>query len=152
MGRHSEIACETCHVESAEVVKLSMSCNDCHQIVDVHHGLLGSKCEDCHSFGKWESTTFDHKKDTRFELRGAHPKVDCVGCHRTAPRKQDSLETCRSCHAGELTPSHTPRVARGRQCIGFSAVPAMRWGMLVMDAVVDRSSVGCGCVDRVLVQ
>ncbi|MBW2294020.1 MAG: cytochrome C, partial [Deltaproteobacteria bacterium] len=101
LGRHNEITCESCHVESAAVVKLSTSCNDCHQIMDVHHGLLGSKCEDCHKSQKWESTTFDHDKDSRFALRGAHLKVDCVGCHRTTPSKQDTLANCRSCHSGD---------------------------------------------------
>lgn len=100
-GRHNEVKCASCHVESAEEVRLSMSCDDCHQIVDVHRGLLGSKCEDCHSSEKWESATFDHSEATRFELRGRHLRVDCVGCHRTTPGRENTIANCRSCHSGD---------------------------------------------------
>ncbi len=100
-GRHDDIKCESCHVEPAADVKLSSSCNDCHQVVDVHRGLLGSKCDDCHSSQKWETTTFDHKEGTRFELRGRHLEVDCKGCHRKTPSREDRIATCRSCHGGD---------------------------------------------------
>ena len=47
-GAHKDIACESCHKESPDKVKLSMECGSCHGREDVHQGRFGRDCARCH--------------------------------------------------------------------------------------------------------
>jgi len=54
------------------------------------------------------ATRFDHDRDAKFRLAGAHERVPCRKCHpegRTADGKPQTLYkplavTCQSCHGG----------------------------------------------------
>ncbi len=96
-GKHKDVACANCHL--GEVYKdLPATCNDCHAIQDVHEGRFGAKCETCHSTESWGKAKFDHNKNTRFALRGAHAKASCQDCHRGNFTDKIAME-CISCHA-----------------------------------------------------
>jgi hypothetical protein len=91
-GKHSTILCGKCHRagpdkagESAINFKIgSKVCQDCHQ--DIHGGQFARQgktdCQGCHTETDWQSSKFDHNRDSQFELKGAHQKVACAKCHK----------------------------------------------------------------------
>jgi len=123
VGKHRKVPCLDCHKEanagtSEELVWFkpkSTACSFCHE--DVHKGQflraeLGEKetrCDRCHTPKGWrgEELVFDHDKDSRFPLRGAHEKVACEGCHReiVAAEGKNFVRykpldiACASCHS-----------------------------------------------------
>ena len=48
-GAHGKLACEGCHKQPADQVKLNASCLSCHEQDDVHLGQYGRQCQRCHS-------------------------------------------------------------------------------------------------------
>jgi hypothetical protein len=96
-GSHRAVLCSACH--AGERYKgISTTCIGCHQIQDVHSGRYGIKCESCHDESKWRTVRFNHDKDTKYPLKGAHAKVKCDTCH-TGDLYRDKLSTtCVSCH------------------------------------------------------
>jgi Cytochrome c7 and related cytochrome c len=98
-GGHAKATCIGCHV--GEIYKgLSTACNDCHAIQDVHNGRFGAKCDECHNVEKWKDAKFDHSKQTRFALLGAHANAKCSDCHGGNIREKISME-CFSCHKSQ---------------------------------------------------
>jgi len=119
-GKHREILCLKCHqVKQAETGQqtlwmkpLTMECSGCHQ--DAHRGQFAradsgetvTDCHRCHTAQGWNSLTFDHRRDARFVLDGAHEKVACAKCHPRVVENEASFVryrpvgmTCRDCHA-----------------------------------------------------
>lgn len=97
-GRHSEIKCTNCHVQSAKsdpkktglfkYTGLGEECLDCHR--DFHYfGAHKSKklgnlndCGTCHFEDKWtEIHDFNHNRKTRYPIDGEHLELDCLQCH-----------------------------------------------------------------------
>ncbi len=128
-GKHRSLKCAECHtrkfitwepiiawakehtrfpVLDRTFLGLDQSCKSCHK--DVHRGEVSRTCSDCHNPTDWKSPiqTFDHRK-ARFQLTGAHIKVECVRCH--LPKKKQAQEvwkltglrfdTCTACHEDE---------------------------------------------------
>ncbi|MDH5547200.1 MAG: cytochrome C [Gammaproteobacteria bacterium] len=95
-GRHVTVDCQSCH-RGDVYKKIGKECIKCHKKEDAHRGLFGEKCHDCHISRSWSRATFNHNKDTKFELIGAHRKVDCVACHR-ADVYADLKKDCYACH------------------------------------------------------
>jgi hypothetical protein len=60
-------------------------------------------CARCHVTVDWLAENFDHDRDSRFALRGAHAKVACRACH-VAPAGEPVLvfrpleSECAACH------------------------------------------------------
>jgi len=54
-GAHERVKCHSCHQKNvnARSVQLSTECYSCHAKDDPHYGLLGKKCDTCHT-----TTTF----------------------------------------------------------------------------------------------
>ncbi len=81
-------------------------CTTCHK--DVHAGQFDDRvaredCMACHVEQSFHRLRFDHDKDSRFALRGAHKEIDCGLCHtaakKGAPVRYKPMETtCVSCH------------------------------------------------------
>ncbi len=95
-GAHAKAQCISCH--AGEIYAgVPMGCNDCHAINDVHARKFGVKCEDCHSVEKWKDAKFDHGRQTRFALEGAHAKAKCSDCHGADVKAKLSMQ-CVSCH------------------------------------------------------
>ncbi len=91
-------------------------CETCHD--DVHSGqfdetVKAKGCNACHESTSFGSLLFDHNRDSRFALEGAHEKVECRACHRADETlKKDAkkgvdvhdvryrpvAQECRDCH------------------------------------------------------
>ena len=115
-GGHSGLKCEACHEGNKLEKKLSKDCIACHREDDTHAGVNGTECADCHRVTRWPDVTFDHARDTKFALLGAHanltcvmcheqpasvvkPPMECFGCHQEDdPHRGQLGETCDTCH------------------------------------------------------
>ncbi len=99
-GKHALAKCETCHVQPADEVKLSLECGSCHTEDDVHTGRLGANCGRCHNSEDWVTQVrFDHDL-TRFPLLGKHSQLACADCHADAGYQAKGT-SCASCHRDE---------------------------------------------------
>lgn len=92
-GAHASQSCENCHrvIEPARIGDLtdhrqyrgtSTDCASCHE--DEHRGQFSeySGCDDCHvSTSRWAVIQFDHNRQSRFQLSGAHALLGCGHCH-----------------------------------------------------------------------
>src|SRR5690606_3465484 len=98
IGLHDTLPCASCHVN--RVFKdTSRICGDCHRADDKHKGGLGKACGQCHNPSGWNYWDFNHDKQTRFALTGAHGQLTCASCH-DKPSEQIKLSMqCYSCHA-----------------------------------------------------
>lgn len=114
-GAHEAVVCTGCHQPDPQGVRqfvgTSHECRVCHE--DPHAGQFADRVAtaDCTACHRSESDTFsmrpfDHQLQTGHELKGAHAKADCEGCHRphefpdgrTAQRYVDTPTECSSCH------------------------------------------------------
>ena len=114
-GKHAAAKCESCHTPLSspdlhgrrfgyiERAGPPQACESCH--ADVHEGSFAdaqgqTNCESCHTTVDFQHyRNFDHARDAKFALQGAHARVDCASCHSTPPRYQGKqLNDCRSCH------------------------------------------------------
>jgi hypothetical protein len=101
LGRHLLVECATCHA-SKRYKDAKSDCIACHQRDDVHQRRLGPRCESCHNARAWKSWDFNHDRQTRFPLDGAHRRLDCQACHRKPVDKAPVLAaSCVSCHAAD---------------------------------------------------
>ncbi len=135
-GAHRSVPCAECHRELSapggrSTLKLaavgtpalpfaqarSTACTTCH--VDVHNAQFARRkdrgsCEGCHTIAHFSGADrFDHDKQTKFALAGAHAKVACARCHGVIPgsssatpesarRQYAGISTaCESCHAAK---------------------------------------------------
>jgi hypothetical protein len=96
IGLHAAVPCEECH-RSTSYKDAPVACAKCHS--DWHQGRIGSKCELCHNPNGWARWRFDHARQTRFKLTGAHEKIRCEACHTERnPRNLKLAIDCYSCH------------------------------------------------------
>jgi Zn finger protein HypA/HybF involved in hydrogenase expression len=98
LGVHRQAACQSCHRSGDFKDKLPRECSGCHAAVDAHAGRMGSKCETCHESTDWKTTHFDHQRDTKYALTGAHEKVSCHSCHTAVVTVQKTPQQCVACH------------------------------------------------------
>ena len=101
IGMHAAVQCEECHLTSV-YNSTESECNACHAPDDVHKTRLGTDCETCHNPNSWQNWLFDHDKQTRFEIDGAHEKAGCYDCHRRKSKgKVKASKDCISCHRSQ---------------------------------------------------
>ena len=107
-GAHRAVACAECHTQlrrapvpgastlvavarwSGPPLRFAVSatgCASCHQSA---HGTQfgarpdGGACESCHDTDAFRpARRFDHNRDAKFSLKGAHATVPCASCHRS---------------------------------------------------------------------
>jgi len=96
-GKHKEVECHSCHVNE-RYKDIASNCKSCHSLDDKHNGRNGDKCEDCHTERKWDESKFDHNRDTKFLLKGAHAKAECEACHHDSVDKKKTPTACYGCH------------------------------------------------------
>ncbi len=99
-GRHADIDCASCHPQE-RFDAAPIDCFGCHRFDDAHRGRLGSTCARCHQASGWKRKSFDHDKQTRFALRGAHAHLECRRCHPGDPKLEKLESSCSSCHAND---------------------------------------------------
>jgi len=97
-GAHRDAKCTACHKGFIYKEKLKKTCFGCHQKDDDHKGNFGNKCQTCHTEIKWKKVKFNHDRDTKYRLRGAHIKVKCNDCHKQNAYKIRTSTQCYACH------------------------------------------------------
>jgi hypothetical protein len=95
-GKHAKVACDKCHTGHLYDDRLDTGCNACHARDDKHKGELGARCASCHDESTWKVGRFDHRR-SRFPLVGAHVRLECKSCHKSARYKEAPLD-CFGCH------------------------------------------------------
>lgn len=123
-GKHGAVTCRKCHTVMAadtmaqelRLKPLGLACADCHD--DKHGGQFAknddTECSRCHTSAGWTTLIFDHDRDSRFALHGAHKKVSCAKCHQTVTepngtqlvRYKPLTTECIGCH-GDSVPDTT---------------------------------------------
>jgi hypothetical protein len=112
LGKHLVTECIKCH-ETTRFKDAKTACVACHDRDDVHKRRLGARCDSCHNPRAWKSWDFNHDRQTKFRLDGAHVKLECLSCHRQPGNEIAKLaRTCVSCHAADDVHDGT----YGRQC------------------------------------
>lgn len=98
IGLHAVVPCEECHL-SGKYKGAPIECNSCHDSDDVHKSRLGRNCQICHTPNSWNIWRFDHDKQSRFKLDGAHKKLHCYSCHISPTATINSTpRPCINCH------------------------------------------------------
>ena len=119
-GRHKATSCRACHQKdkadpaSMKFAELPVTCQGCHN--DNHRGQFSvamkvkaggetnTDCSRCHAPNSWKAEKFDHNRDSKFRLDGAHLKVACRGCHKEVNDGKPYIlfkpinVACSSCH------------------------------------------------------
>jgi hypothetical protein len=101
LGKHAQVACDGCHRGGDLKAKLPKDCAGCHSADDRHSGRFGADCAACHAETGWKPAKFDHAKQTKWPLNGAHQKVDCHACHKADVKTVGTPKTCSGCHAAD---------------------------------------------------
>ncbi len=109
-GAHRGITCQSCHTTGKAFRKAPSSCGSCHKDDDAHAAQLGDNCGSCHTSLAWAGGKYDHDKP-RFQLRGAHARIECNACH-LGGRYKGAPQRCAACH----TPDDVHQGARGEKC------------------------------------
>jgi len=128
VGAHLKVECKSCHA-SPRYRDASRDCVGCHRKDDRHQAGLGARCESCHNARAWPLIRFDHGRDGRWSLDGAHAKARCATCHR-APAPAGSAiapvgRDCVACHRRD-DPHDGAFGARCDSCHGSSGWKAVR--------------------------
>lgn len=110
-GNHLEAKCNACHLDE-QYENTPNTCVSCHQLDDVHLGLNGNKCTDCHNESGWKEVKFDHDKDTNYPLRGQHSSLECNACHQQSVVDNFPEKTCIGCHMSDDAHQNT----QGQEC------------------------------------
>jgi hypothetical protein len=117
LGRHAKLDCTDCHRNADYKTKLAISCVGCHRADDVHAGRFGSNCGQCHGNDRWHPVDFDHTAKGKFELLGAHAKLQCHACHTASLATQKLGTDCAACHHAQ-DPHGGKLASRCERCHG----------------------------------
>jgi Cytochrome c7 and related cytochrome c len=111
IGLHAAVPCEECH-RTATYKDTPRACESCHKD-KYHEGRLGLACARCHNPNGFTLWRFNHDKETKFALSGAHKGLQCHACHtgKSAPRVP-APTTCYGCHSSD----DAHRGSFGRAC------------------------------------
>jgi hypothetical protein len=99
-GGHAMVTCVGCH-GAANHEDASPECVSCHLRDDVHAGVNGRECQQCHKPEEWKNVTFDHATDGKWALLGKHMEVACNLCHTMSLTEPKLETTCVSCHRSD---------------------------------------------------
>ncbi len=146
IGKHLDAECLDCHADETHQ-NTPTTCFGCHADNDVHEGRSGEQCDNCHNPLGWDDTSFDHARDTTFDLIGRHAELVCGDCHSDEPFG-DNLQTgCVSCHRED----DEHKGHNGDDCNGCHS--SERWDHIRFDHDRDTNflllgaHVEVGCVD-----
>lgn len=105
LGKHAETKCSNCHT-STTIFKMKDrpgKCATCHE--DPHKNVYtaGNRdCKTCHAEvdRTFDKFSFDHGKNTKFDLAFKHAKQKCTKCHEPTAQQPPAF-ACATCHAKE---------------------------------------------------
>ncbi len=100
-GKHRKVKCDSCHKGPSIHDKMEKQCVACHERDDMekgHQGRYGRKCETCHIEKDFNTTVFDHDRDTTFLLLGKHRQTKCESCHKEPVNSAKFDKRCYGCH------------------------------------------------------
>jgi hypothetical protein len=93
-GKHSDLQCSDCHKDNVYRGTPS-ECFQCHQEPEIHTGVFGLKCFDCHTTETWSPATLrQHDFPINHGLEDQTMQLSCDTCH--GPNYIEY--TCYSCH------------------------------------------------------
>lgn len=125
-GAHRAVPCVACHVDMKHPATTSSlvatrwtfaplsfaspanGCAGCHATPHGTQFAERGACDRCHGVASFRpADRFDHERDARFSLKGAHASVACARCHltrRSAPGKTVVMYRpisgkCETCHS-----------------------------------------------------
>ena len=132
-GAHLAVPCQACHAElkaararstlkgaAARTLPFTGATTDCAGCHKNPHGTQfaaraatvkgapGDACERCHGLEAFRpASRFDHERDAAFRLGGAHARVPCLSCHKSARDASGTVRVtyvptparCQDCHA-----------------------------------------------------
>lgn len=142
-GKHSGVACATCHKGRFGGTMKFGRCTDCH--TDYHRGALSREgvapdCKECHTvqgFKPFNYTTERHNLG-RFPLKGAHMATPCIACHLKDPKPGDTAwklsglgKSCIDCHTNEHSGKMSASFTDNNGCA--SCHTEERWGLVKFD-------------------
>lgn len=121
IGKHDQTECMSCHArenlgtpeEMIRMAPLARECELCHkdphrdQFVLDYTSEAKVKCSRCHTPDAWKSLVFDHNRDSKWPLDGAHQQVACNLCHKPQTDADGTFvlyrplpSACKDCHGG----------------------------------------------------
>lgn len=109
-GEHATLACADCHTTNV-YVNTPTTCHGCHAEPDVHVGLFGTDCANCHKTDGWQAAALSAHV---FPLdHGGMGELPCATCHL------ETLTTysCATCHESALMTAIHPAVEQLDDCV-----------------------------------
>lgn len=119
-GKHSPLACKSCHKTSLIAPVPHAKCTDCH--ADYHKGQFtqsnpNADCSQCHTIEGFTPTLFSIEKhnQTKFPLEGGHVSTPCFECHKKGKdwSFRNIGKKCSDCHVNihntEIEESYFPQ-------------------------------------------
>ncbi|MCP4428028.1 MAG: hypothetical protein GY803_26380 [Chloroflexi bacterium] len=105
-GQHAAIECAACHVDQS-FAGTSGKCAACHEEPEIHAGVFGLACENCHTAVAWQPAQLTYHS---FPLNhGEQGEIPCETCH-TATYTQ---YTCYNCHEHDQGETEREHVEEG---------------------------------------
>ncbi len=115
-GKHQELDCVKCHErvnEKTGRIRLKYTglefkaCADCHN--NPHPNFRDrDSCLACHTMQGWskKELIFNHNRDSKYKLKGAHSAIECGKCHELSKDEQGATQVllinmgvnCVDCH------------------------------------------------------
>lgn len=104
-GRHKVIECDSCHKKNKKYREAKSQCKSCHLKESPHKKVkerkkLFKQCQTCHRATGWDKMVFNHNKETKYKLTGAHKTALCQSCHINK-RYKKTPKRCISCHKND---------------------------------------------------
>jgi hypothetical protein len=121
VGKHQAVTCDNCHV-GGKFKGIGRACNSCHN--DFHKGELGFECERCHSpLESFMDVEFNHNREAKFRLDGAHLRNQCNQCHWNNKYKFGDFN-CATCHTDVHKGANGTRCENCHTTSGFKQAKA----------------------------
>lgn len=136
-GKHKVIECTKCHKKNKKYREVKSQCKSCHIKESPHKKAkakkgLFNKCDSCHRATSWDKMVFNHKKNTKYKLTGAHKTALCQSCH-IKQRYKKTPKRCISCH--QIDDVHQKR--NGNKC--QKCHTTKKWGKISFNHNRDTS-------------
>jgi hypothetical protein len=117
-GAHLAVPCIRCHAteRAGLFTRVDTRCTSCHRTDAMaasfpdHTLLVVLDCAQCHGTMRWRGARFDHGAVAQFDLRGAHARIACTGCHVPPDFRvrfvAASPDDCVACHRPDYDRVH----------------------------------------------